>query len=373
MPKITKASIDAMEPAGAEIWCWDSTLPGFGVRAQASGRKTYVARYRTLAGQQRKLTIGRCCDLSPDAARDMARQTFSEVARGLDPAGARAEARTAPTMADLEAEYWRQHAPYKKASSLVHDRRNWARIQAALGRRRVDAITRADCQALHASLATRRATANHVRALLSKAMALAVAWGWRPDNPVRGTPRFRIAPRETILSPAQLAAMDAALAAFPAPFAALVRLLALTGCRLNEIAAARRDWVDLQRRVLVLPDSKTGPRVVPLPAAAVRIIDAMPAHQWLIPGKSAGRHLGHPWGAWKKLKAAACLPPGLRIHDLRHTAGSLGHAAGLSQRQIADQLGHRDLATTARYLHGVGSRADAAEVVAAAVAARWVS
>ena len=368
MPKITKAIVDALQPGA---WAWDATLPGFGVRAQDSGRKTYVARYRTRTGRQRKLTLGRCCDLSPEQARELARRAFAAVAGGQDPAGERVEARQAPGMADLEAAYWAQHAPYKKASSLVHDRRNWRRIQAAVGRRRVADVTAADCVALHASLAATPATANHTRALLGKAMALAVSWGWRPSNPVRGTPRFRIAARETILSPTQLAAMDAALAAFPAPFAALVRLLALTGCRLNEIAAARRDWVDLQRRVLVLPDSKTGPRVVPLPAAAVAIIQAMPAHQWLIPGKSAGRHLGHPWEAWKRLKTAAGLPPRLRIHDLRHTAGSLGHAAGLSQRQIADQLGHSDLATTARYLHGVGSRAAAAEVVAAAVAAQW--
>lgn len=369
MPKITKATVEALQPGA---WAWDATLPGFGVRAQDSGRKTYVARYRTTAGRQRKMTLGRCCDLSPDQARDRARQVFAAAAAGEDPAAARAEARGAPTMADLEAAYWAQHAPYKKASSLVHDRRNWARIQAALGRRRVAELTKADCIALHASLASKPASANHVRALLGKAMALATSWGWRADNPVRGTPRFRVAARETILTPAQLADMDAALAQFPQPFANLVRLLALTGCRLNEIAAARRDWVDVGRRLLVLPDSKTGPRSVPLPAAALAIIETMPPHEWLIPGRLPGRHMGHPWEAWKRLKAAAGLPPRLRIHDLRHTAGSLGHAAGLSQRQIADQLGHKHLATTARYLHATTGPGQAADVMAAAVSSAWV-
>lgn len=370
MPKITKAIIDSMQPAGADSWRWDSTLPGFGVRAQASGRKTYVARYRTRTGRQRKLTIGRCCDLSPDQARDIARQAFAAVAAGDDPAAQRKADRAAPGMRDLADRYMREHAPYKKPSSVVHDRRNWVRVLRAMGSLRVADVAPSDCIALHASLAARPVTANHCRALLSKAFGLAITWGWRDSNPVRGTPRFRIKPRETILSPDQLAAMDAALQ--PGPFADLVRLLALTGCRLNEIAAARRDWVDVERRVLVLPDSKTGPRVVPLPAAAMSIIEAMPAGQeWLIPGRNPRRHLGHPWEAWKRLKAAAGLPPRLRIHDLRHTAGSMGHAAGLSQRQIADQLGHRDLATTARYLHGVGGAAAAAEVMASAVSARW--
>ncbi len=374
MPKITKAIIDSMQPADGDAWLWDSTLPGFGVRAQASGRKTYVARYRTLAGRQRKLTVARCCDVGPEQARDMARQVFAAAARGEDPAGQRGADRQAPTMRDLEARYWRDHAPYKKASSLVHDRRNWPRILAAMGSRRVADVTRGDCVALHAGLARNPVKANHVRALLSKAMTLAVEWGWRQDHPVRGTPIFRIAARETILSPQQLADMDAALRDFRPAFGDLIRLLALTGCRLREILGARRDWVDVDRAVLVLPDSKTGPRVVPLPAVAVAIIKAMPAGQvWLIPGERRGNPMARPHGAWVRLLKAAKLPTTLRIHDLRHTAGSLGHAAGLSQRQIADQLGHRNLSTTARYLHGVGSAAVAAEAVAAAVSSAWTT
>lgn len=368
--KLSIRDIDAA-PTGVETMLWCGALPGFGARCQASGRKTFIARFRTRAGQQRSMTIGRCCDLMVDQARNLARAAFAEVAAGGDPAAARQEARAAPTMADLEARYWKEHAPYKKPSSLRHDKRNWPRIQAALGRRRVAEVTKSDCTALHASWAHQRVTANHIRALLSKAMSLAVEWGWRTDNPVERTPRFKIAPRETILTPAQLAMLDAELDTHPLPFANLIRLLAITGCRLNEIMSAERSWVDLQRRVLVLPDSKTGPRQVPLPAAAISIIQAMSPHRWLIPGRKRNSHLSRPNIRWDKLVRDLGLPAGLRIHDLRHTAGSLGHQAGLSQRQIADQLGHRDLATTARYLHGAGDRAAAAERVAEAVTAGW--
>ena len=374
MPKLTKAAIDGLTPTTRDAYTWDSTLPGFGVRAQPSGRKTYVARYRTKLGRQRKATIGRCCDLSPDQARDLARQMFAAVAAGRDPAGELAADRAAPTMSDLHNRYWAVHAPYKKASSLKHDKTNWARILAALGStRRVQDITRADAQALHASLAEKPVTANHVRALLSKSMTLAVSWGWITGNPVASTPRFKIRARETILSIDQLGAMHRALADFPRPFADLIRLLSLTGCRLSEIMTARRAWADLGRMVLVLPDTKTGPRVVALSPQAAAIIAAIPEDQeWLIPGKIKGTHMRTPWIAWERLKTSAGLPPGARLHDLRHTAGSLGHAAGMSQRQIADMLGHKDLATTARYLHGIaGDRARVAAAVSAAVAAGW--
>ena len=72
------------------------------------------------------------------------------------------------------------------------------------------------------------------------------------------------------------------------------------------------------------------------------------------------------------MKARAGLPARLRLHDLRHTAGSLGHRAGLSQRQIADMLGHKQLATTERYLHGFAGDAErAADKVGQLVADAW--
>ena len=96
MPKITKQIVDnAPAPATGDTWIWDTELPGFGVRIQASGRKTYTLRYRTRDGgrTQRKMVVCRCCDAPPDKARSMARDILQEVARGADPAGDRRPSR----------------------------------------------------------------------------------------------------------------------------------------------------------------------------------------------------------------------------------------------------------------------------------------
>lgn len=78
-----------------------------------------------------------------------------------------------------------------------------------------------------------------------------------------------------------------------------------------------------------------------------------------------------PYAAWYKITKAAGLA-GLRFHDLRHSFGSLGHMAGLSQRQIADMLGHASLATTERYLHGYqDDAARGVDVVAERVSSAW--
>lgn len=47
------------------------------------------------------------------------------------------------------------------------------------------------------------------------------------------------------------------------------RLLILTGCRLGEIMTLRWNYVDLSAKVLRLPDSKTGAKVVHLGQAAI--------------------------------------------------------------------------------------------------------
>lgn len=379
--KLTKSAIDALQPAETERWIWDSTLPGFGVRVQISGRKTYIIRYRTRDGQQRKLTIGRCCDMTPDRARELARSAFADAAAGADPTTERKELKTAPLIRDLAERYMRDHArPFKKASSAHHDDKNWKRhILPIMANKRVDAVTKAEITSLHASLASKPATANQVRALLSKAFNLAIDWGWRTGaNPCVGVKRYKIRQRELILTPAQLAAMDAALTDLVSrgmllrQFGDLFRLLALTGCRLNEIMSARRDWIDMERRLLLLPDSKVGQRRIPLPAHAIDIISAMPPHKWLIPGKIGGSHMTQPHTAWDRVVEHAGLPPETRIHDLRHTAGSIGHRSGLSQRQIAELLGHASLATTERYLHGfVEDRQSAVDLVANNIATGW--
>lgn len=381
MTKITKTVIDAMTPTASDQWRWDSTLPGFGVRVHPSGRKTFVARYRTRDGQQRKLTIGRCTDLTPDRARELARTAFGDAAAGGDPTQERRNIRTAPTMQDLADRFMRDHArPFKKPSSVIHDDRNWSKyILPVMGKKRVDSVTRAEVTSLHASLAAKTVTANHVRALLSKAFNLAIDWGWRTAaNPCVGVKKYPSRQRELILSPTQLVNLDTALTDLVnrglilPQFGDLFRLLAITGCRLNEIMSARRDWVDMERRLLLLPDSKVGQRRINLSEHALDIIEAMPPHKWLIPGKIGGSHMTQPHTAWDRVVEHAGLPPETRIHDLRHTAGSMGHRAGLSQRQIADMLGHRNMATTERYLHGyVEDRSKAVDTVSDIITAGW--
>lgn len=362
--KLTKTVVDNAKdsPDGKDAFVWDTELPGFGIRIQPTGRKTYMVRYRTRDGVQRKQNIARCTDMPPDRARDQARKVFAAVAEGTDPLKARHEAKTAPTMRDMKDRFMKEHAkPFKKARSAAIDEANWTRnILPVLGDRKVRSITKADILTLHGSLSEKPGVANQVLALLSKAFNLAEDWEWRPQNsnPCRRVKKYNLPERELILEPADIRRLSTTLDEMESEFeispamANLVRLLMLTGCRLNEIMSAERAWVDEDRSLLLLPDSKVGQRRIPLPPAAMAIIAKMPANKWLIPGRHLGEPMKNPHKVWGRIKERAKLPKEFRIHDIRHTAGSLAHEAGLSQKQIQILLGHKQASTTERYLHG---------------------
>jgi integrase len=381
MPKLTKKIVEDTQTTDKDVWIWCSELPGFGMRVQPSGRKTFVTRYRTAAGTQRKTTIARCSDVTADKARELARKTFSAVAEGKDPAAEKHALKNAPTVDELRARYMREHAaPFKKSGSITNDEMLWRlHVIPALGKKRVDAVTRADILAMHGSLADKPATANACVALLSKAFNLAELWEWRTTaNPCRQVKKFKIRERETILTHEQIGRLNetlndmAAKDEIPQSMADLVRLLLITGCRLNEIMSARQSWVDRSRSLLLLPDSKVGQRRIALSSAAMEIIDSIPAGEWLIPGRTDLEHLKHPHGMFTRIKARAQLPADLRPHDLRHTAGSLAHMAGLTQKQVATMLGHRQIATTARYLHGfAGDDARSVNIVGNVISANF--
>ena len=60
------------------------------------------------------------------------------------------------------------------------------------------AVGRREIEGLHAAMQDRPYQANRVLALLSKMFNLALQWGWRGDNPVKGIRRYdeqkRLAP-----------------------------------------------------------------------------------------------------------------------------------------------------------------------------------
>ena len=203
--------------------------------------------------------------------------------------------------------------------------------------------------------------ANRVLALLSKVFNLAERWGLRPDgsNPCRHVERYPEKRRERYLSAEELARLGEVLTEVeraseePASAIAAIRLLILTGCRRNEVLSLRWEEVDFERSLLLLADSKTGRKAVPVGAPTLALLAELPrleGNPHVLPGEKAGAHFVGLAKVWQRIRKQAGLED-VRVHDLRHSFASVGAGAGLSLPIIGKLLGHTQAATTQRYAH----------------------
>ena len=234
-------------------------------------------------------------------------------------------------------------------------------------------IRKADVLRWRDSWANRSGAFNRTIPILSVMMGYAEQLGLRPrgSNPCKGTPRFKRKLIDRFLSAREFNRLAASLRAFEEsnPIAVqAIRLLIYTGARHGEVVGLRWEWVQPPR--LMLPDSKTGAKIIYLNRQAQAVLDAMPtkAEAGLVFPSLRGDKpiaLSIPWLA---IRQHAALPD-VRLHDLRHSFASIAIADGISLVVIGKLLGHALAETTERYAHLADEAiADAAKRVSGSLA-----
>lgn len=396
---ITKRVVDALEFSPlCDYFIWDSRLKGFGVRVTEHGdkgatvrRKAFVLGYRIKGSlRYRRFTFGVFGPLTVEQARDEALKLLSEAAQGRDPQDARRSGRNAETVRELGASWLEDVDRRRKPGTAREYRRLWQKnVLPAVGSKAVASVTNADIRKLHRSLHKTPYVANRVVARLNTFFEYAIAEGAIPskENPAQAIEHYTEQGRERFLTKEEFQRLGAALAKaekeglppapqhrskpkkaenkkhtpknadtpIPAnPFAvAAIRLLALTGCRENEILSLRWDAIDFERGHLRLADTKTGKSVRPLGQSAAGVLAALPrihGNPHVLPGLKQGGHLKEIKRVWFAVRFAAKLE-GLRLHDLRHSFASVPAASGESLLVVRSLLGHKNVATTERYAH----------------------
>ena len=368
--KISNRTVEALSVEDRDAVFWDGELLGFGVRVYPSGAKVYVVQTRR-EGRSKRVTVGRHGVISASQARRRAALVIARLKAGEDPVPSRAApaAERSVTVAELADRFLREYVAVRcKPWTNVAYRGALDRwILPALGRLPVGAVTHGHVAALHYRLRDIPYRANQVVAILNRMFSLAEVWNLRRagDHPCRAIRKYPERHRERFLSEEEFRRLGRALdeveaeagegrgRRLGASAAAALRLLMLTGCRRNEILTLRWKEVDLAAAELRLRDSKTGPRVVPLSAAAVSVLAALPrvpGNPWVIPGAKPGGRLSNLNDHWLRIRVRAGLED-VRIHDLRHSFASRALALGESLPTIGRLLGHGQVATTARYAH----------------------
>ena len=350
--------VDGLRAADRDTIFWDCALAGFGVRVYPSGRKVYVVQTRA-GGAPRRVTIGVHGALDAERARKRAEAVIDIIKAGGDPAAPAGGL----TLADLAARYMTGHvaANCNAHTAGIYRGSLDNHILPALGAMPLASVGREEVAALHHRLRDRPRAANRALAILAKMFSLAEDWGMAQegDNPCRGVRKYKERRRARFLAPGEYRRLGAVLAEAEAggwasaSAVAALRLLMLTGCRLNEILTLRWDDVDRAAGEFRLRDGKTGGRMVPLTPTAEAVlagIPRLPGDPWVIAGRAPGTRLVSLTAEWYRIRARAGLGD-VRIHDLRHSYATRALSSGESLTMIGRLLGHADIASTLRYAH----------------------
>ena len=131
-------------------------------------------------------------------------------------------------------------------------------------------------------------------------------------------------------------------------------LLLITSARLSEIMTCRWKYINFERQVIQLPDSKTVKKEILLCQRCISILMTLKRKKdnpyVIVSSRKEGSHMQYPKKAWKRLITKAGITDA-RIHDLRHTNASISLQANIPIEIISKRLGHSNIKTTMRYAH----------------------
>ena len=351
--RLTDAALSRLRPREREYTVWDNRLPGLGVRVRPSGGRSYVLLQES-SGRSKRISLG-----------PVSLKTISEIRRECHARRADSEreetaspARAVPLFRDFVANPWKEaHFDRYKPSTKKGVRAVLAgRILPAFGSKSLDRITAAEVRRWFDTFSgTAPGRANNGLGVLRQIMNYAIACGHVEINPTRSIRPNRRPRLSRFLSREEIGRLHGVLdmqtrkgRRQPAD---IIRLLLLTGCRRSEIVELR--WAEVHVDMLVLADSKTGPRKVPLNTQARAILQRQPRLEspFVFPSPRDPSRSRYPdLALWYRVRREAGIKD-VRLHDLRHTHASHAVMNGVPVPVVSRMLGHSNVRMTMRYAH----------------------
>jgi integrase len=360
--RITKRYVDGLG-ASADEFHWDEALPGFGVRVQPSGAKSYICKYRAGSGRRaptRRATLGPTSKLTPDQARTLAKKLLGSVAHGQYPQKVNAAAEN--TLKCIAENYLDREGAGLRT---VEERRaTFERlVYPKLGSRQIDGIKRSEIN----SLLDKIEDENGPRMATLTLAYIRRVMNWHATRSddfrspiVRGMGRGVATKRDRVLTEDELRAFWRASQGWDHPFSHMLRFILLTATRRDEPAGMLRPEIDGDLWTIPAARYKTGIDLeLPLSQTARDVLAKVPKL-----GKKGFVFTTNgdtPIGGFSKFKAAfdglmlselqkitaerggdpaKAVLDHWTIHDLRRTARSLMTQAGIEPDHAERALGH---------------------------------
>lgn len=258
---------------------------------------------------------------------------------------------------ELAAEYMEKHSRRNK--------RSWRRDEVSLksllpyfGDTYLDDITPKmieNYRGLRGEQGVRPATINREHALLKNMFTKAVHWDYARENPAKKVPLAKESKRIRFLSKDEIKRLLEAADTEWAPYLKPIIILALnTAMRRGEILNLKWEDVDLTRRVIQVKQAKNDqPREVPMTDWLFETIRAWRKkrldNDYVFSNNNMQPLISFRNAFEKALKRAGI--EDFRFHDLRHTAASYLHMAGVDIKDIKEIGGWKTLRMVDRYTH----------------------
>ena len=353
--KLTDSIIARLNPGAREYTVWDTRVPGLGVRVRPTGGASYVFLHR-VGGRSKRLSLG---PVSASKLETIRRKCHALMAEPPPRAGT-GPTYPAPLFRDFVLGLWKEthFSRFKPSTQRGVRAMVNSQLLPAFGSTPLDRITRK--QVLRWFDAYSRSApggANSTFTYLRHILNFAVVCGHIETSPARAIRANRRRPMTRFLSREEVRRLNRVLDDYSRKGsgsrqqADIIRLLLLTGCRKGEIL--HLSWSEVHGDTLVLADSKTGPRTVPLNIRARRILDSQPRRQGAFVFSSPwnpGRPRSNVNLLWNSIRRDAGIED-VRLHDLRHTVASHAVMSGIPVPVVSRLLGHSNVRMTLRYAH----------------------
>lgn len=409
--KLTQSNLETLQSNPSKpVFYWDKTLPGFGVKVSPSGRRSYIVQAQMQVGvSKRRVKLNDCERMTLRAAKEVARKQLASMGLGVDPIRERRSVEMAnmTLRKALEDRIEMKGLKPKVASDYRSIAANafpdWLD-------RPMATITDQMAVDRHRAVTAKRGahTANYAMRVLSSAFGHARGhFGLKAANPVarlrEGKLFNRVRPRDEYVEPHELpvllrvlrrmevarqsidvAQQEAARAAglswaawrgktqtkrLQGPALAysgaadIVRVLLLTGFRLEEAQGLEWSNVDLERKTITLTNNKASRMLkMPMAPALASLLGRRMQSQengegglskWVFPTTGGGRYQNLGSRDMPAISKAASAELGghfhLHAHKIRHTFATYLRAMGHSEWTVAALLNHSRNSVTSIY------------------------
>lgn len=338
-------------------------------------------------GIKHRISLGSYPEVSLEAARAKANSYLDQAKNGISPTEAMEQVATARglTVKALAEKFIADYIRMRQLRSLLkYEGAINVHIIPGLGNVLAEVLNREQVRTLIRSTMVRLPRATHARgrprggreAARTVLVVLRRMINWairerllkRVDNPVSGMednlPKKRR--KERVLSTEEAQIVWQAASTLGYPFGPVYQLILLSGCRPGEWANCKRQYVDLEQGLLVIPADaykSDHVHVVPLVGHAVEILQDVIEHHpqrqgdYLFSGTGGEKGLQGWSHAHERMMKAMCAVSGERTsapwtpHDLRRTVATrIAEQLGIGGEQIIKRvLGHSDGSVTAIY------------------------